>query len=188
MITLSPYQSTWPSEFRDLGARLRHHLGPLALRIDHIGSTSVPGLAAKDILDIQVTVEALLPAVEEAVLAAGYDRSRHLTDHVPPAANPDPAQWQKWMFKGEGERPINLHVRMNGRANQRYALLFRDYLRASPLVSHAYGQVKASIINHHPEEDMVAYYDIKDPVCDIIMGGAETWAEATAWVLGESDC
>lgn len=188
MISLSPYQATWPSEFRDFGIRLRHHLGSLALRIDHIGSTSVPGLVAKDIVDIQVTVEDLRPAVEEAILASGYRRSRHLTDHVPPACNPDPAQWQKWMFTGEGERPVNLHVRIEGRANQRYALLFRDYLRANPLVSRAYGQVKASIIKHHPEDDMDAYYDIKDPVCDIIMGGAETWAAATTWVFGESDC
>ena len=188
MISLSPYQPTWRSDFRDFGTRLRQHLGSLALRIDHIGSTSVPGLAAKDIVDIQVTVEDLLPAVEEAILAAGYARSRHLTDHVPPACNPEPAQWQKWMFKGEGERPINLHVRIEGRANQRYALLFRDFLRANPLVSRAYGQVKASIIKYHPEDDMDAYYDIKDPVCDIIMGGAETWAAATAWALEESDC
>lgn len=188
MISLSPYQSTWPSEFRDSAIGLRHHLGSLAFRIDHIGSTSVPGLAAKDIVDIQVTVEALLPAVEAAIVAAGYDRSRHLSDHVPPDGDPDPAQWQKWLFKEGGERPINLHVRIKGRANQRYALLFRDYLRANPLVSRAYGQVKASIIKYHPEDDMNAYYDIKDPVCDIIMGGAETWAEATAWVIGESDC
>lgn len=188
MISLSPYQPAWPDQFRDAGTRLRRHLGSLALRIDHIGSTSVPGLAAKDIVDIQVTVEALIPAVEEAIQDAGYDRLRHLTDHVPPACNPEPAQWQKWIFKGKGERPINLHVRVEGRANQRYALLFRDYLRANPLVSRAYEQVKASIIKYHPEGDMEAYYDIKDPVCDVIMGGAEAWAAATAWAPGESDC
>lgn len=188
MISLSPYQSTWPSEFRDFGTSLRHHLGSLALRIDHIGSTSVPDLAAKDILDIQVTVGALIPAVEEAILAAGYSRLQYSTDHVPPACNPDPSQWQKWVFRRERERPINLHARIKGRANQRYALLFRDYLRANPLASQAYGQVKSNIIKYHPEEDMNAYYDIKDPVCDIIMGGAETWAAAAAWAPRESDC
>ena len=188
MISLSPYQSTWPSEFRGAGVRLRRNLGSLALRIDHIGSTSVPGLAAKDIIDIQVTVEALIPAVEEAILAAGYRRLRHLSDHAPPLSHPDPVQWEKWVFQGEGGRPVNLHVRVKGRANQRYALLFRDYLRSNPLVSRAYEQVKASIIKYHPEEDRNAYYDIKDPVCDIIMGGAETWAEASSWVFGESDC
>ena len=47
---------------------------------------------------------------------------------------------------------------------------------------------KSNIIQYHPEEDMDAYYDIKDPLCDIIMGGVEIWAAATAWTLGESDC
>ncbi|MEM9415991.1 MAG: GrpB family protein [Planctomycetota bacterium] len=189
MISLSPYQSTWPDEFQKFGIRLRHNLGTRAVRIDHIGSTSVPGLAAKDILDVQVTVEALSPAVEQAIVASGYRRVVHIScDHVPPACDPDPAQWEKWFFKGEGERPINLHVRIVGRANQRYALLFRDYLRNNTRASRAYEQVKSSIIRYHPEEKMDAYYDIKDPVCDIIMSGAETWAAATAWCLGESDC
>lgn len=188
MISLSPYQSRWPSEFEDLGTRLRRHLGALALRIDHIGSTSVPGLAAKDIIDIQVTVAELRPTVEEAIVAAGYCRLRYLSDHVPPAGNSDPGQWLKWVFHEEGGRRVNLHVRIEGRANQRYALLFRDYLVANPLVSQAYGQVKAGLIKHHPEDDMEAYYDIKDPVCDIIMGGAENWAEATEWTPGKSDC
>ena len=188
MLALSPYQSTWPSEFRDFANSLRHHLALLALPIDNIGSTSVTELAAKDIIDIQVTVEELSPEVEEAILAAGYRRLRHLSDHVPPVSNPDPAQWEKWVFQEESGRRVNLHVRIEGRANQRYALLFRDYLRANPLVSQAYEEVKAGIIKHHPEGDMDAYYDIKDPVCDIIMGGAEIWAEATTWTLGGSDC
>ena len=121
-------------------------------------------------------------------MAAGYVRARPLTDHVPPGGDADPTQWQKWVFQPRGGRRINLHVRIEGRANQRYALLFRDYLRANPLVARAYEQVKAGIIKYHPEEDMDAYYDIKDPVCDIIMGGAEVWAEASAWVVGGSDC
>jgi GrpB-like predicted nucleotidyltransferase (UPF0157 family) len=101
MISLSPYRAAWLSEFRDYGTVLRDHLGSLALRIDHIGSTSIPGLAAKDILDIQVTVETLLPEIEEAILTAGYVRLQYLADHVPPAYNPDPVQWQKWVFKSE---------------------------------------------------------------------------------------
>lgn len=188
MISLSPYQATWVTEFRGFGVRLREELGSLAVRIDHIGSTSVPGLAAKDIIDIQVTVEALIPAVEDAIVAAGYSRSQHLSDHVPPLGDSDPKQWQKWMFKGVSGRPVNLHVRMDGRANQRYALLFRDYLRANPLVSSAYGEAKAGIIKYHHEDEMDAYYDIKDPVCDLIMGGAEVWAAATGWSFDESDC
>ena len=56
MITIVSYQATWRAEFMMLGRHLRQNLDDLALRIDHIGSTAVPGLAAKDIIDIQITV------------------------------------------------------------------------------------------------------------------------------------
>ena len=56
MIEIVEYREQWPAEFRAIAGDLRRRLGPLALRIDHIGSTSVPGLAAKDRIDIQVTV------------------------------------------------------------------------------------------------------------------------------------
>ena len=55
-VVIIPYQAGWPAEFQNSAAHLRAILGGLALRIDHIGSTSVPGLAAKDIVDIQITV------------------------------------------------------------------------------------------------------------------------------------
>ena len=58
-IVIIPYQNRWRSEFREVARRLRQVLGDLASRIDHIGSTSVPGLGAKDIIDIQITVEDL---------------------------------------------------------------------------------------------------------------------------------
>ena len=67
MIIIIPYQPAWPEEFRTLGGVLRQALGDLALRIDHIGSTSVPGLAAKVIIDIQITVQSLGPAVAQAL-------------------------------------------------------------------------------------------------------------------------
>ena len=57
MITIVPYDASWPEAFDAVARPLRTVLGALALRIDHIGSTSVPGLAAKDIIDVQVTVE-----------------------------------------------------------------------------------------------------------------------------------
>ena len=59
MLEIVPYKRSWPSEFRKLASLLRQGLGDLALRIDHIGSTAVPGLAAKDVIDIQITVAAL---------------------------------------------------------------------------------------------------------------------------------
>ena len=54
-------------------------------------------------------------------------------------------------------------------------------------MAEAYAQVKSAIAKYHPD-DMDAYYDVKDPVCDIIMGGAEDWAASTHWEAGPTDC
>jgi GrpB-like predicted nucleotidyltransferase (UPF0157 family) len=188
VITIVPYRREWSEQFVSLGRELRNALRDLALRIDHIGSTAVPGLAAKDVLDIQVTARALTAEVDEAVNGAGYERLTHITrDHVPPGEAEDPEQWSKWFYNQRGDgRRVNLHVRVAGRANQRYAVLFRDYLRANPAMADAYGQVKLALAAHHAD-DVEAYYAIKDPVCDVIMGGAENWAATTGWVPGPSD-
>ena len=85
-----------------------------------------------------------------------------------------------------GQRPTHLHVRAQGRANQRYALLFRDYLRAYPVAAGAYGEIKRALARYHPE-NWDAYYDIKDPVCDVIWSAAEEWTKMTGWEPGPSD-
>ncbi len=189
MITIVPYRPEWPAEFALLGSSLRQALGELALRIDHIGSTSVPGLAAKDIIDVQITVEALDPGAEEQLKRAGYERLEGIwMDHLPPGAPEAEQEWLKWMFQpAEGGRSANIHMRVQGRLNQRYPLLFRDYLRAHAPVAEAYARVKHALAAYHPD-DKQAYYDVKDPVCDIIMGGAEEWAMATHWHPGPTDC
>jgi len=188
MIAIHPYQREWPEQFVSLGRELRKALRDLAVRIDHIGSTAVPGLAAKDVLDIQVTARALTTEVDDAVNRAGYERVTHITgDHVPPGGAQDPEQWSKWFYNQRGDgRRVNLHVRLAGRANQRYAVLFRDYLRANPATAVAYGQVKLALAIYHVA-DVEAYYAIKDLVCDVIMGGAEDWAATMGWVFGPSD-
>jgi len=61
MIVVVDYDPAWPVRFRQLGERLRMALGDVALRIDHVGSTSVPGLAAKPVIDVQVSVTDLEP-------------------------------------------------------------------------------------------------------------------------------
>src|SRR4051812_43542574 len=72
-IAIVPYDPTWPADFRRVAAPLRAALGDLALRIDHIGSPAVPGLAAKDIIDVQITIADLDPDPVAAALAPlGY--------------------------------------------------------------------------------------------------------------------
>lgn len=186
MVTIVPYQSTWADEFQRLGGVLRGSLGDLALRIDHIGSTSIPGLAAKDRIDIQVTVEDLDPAIEGALSQIGYQRIEHLTDHPPIGIESHARDWIKWVFKPPaGQRPTNLHVRITGRANQRYALLFRDYLRAHLTAAQAYAELKRRLAQNLADPD--TYPDVKDPAVDLIYFAAEDWAAATLWQPGPSD-
>lgn len=179
----------WAEEFSALATVLRDALGHLALRIDHIGSTSVPGLPAKDIIDIQVTVADLdAEPITTALASVGYTRRMDIVqDHIPPGSADDEARWQKLYFRApEKQRPTHLHVRTWGNPNQRYPLLFRDYLRSDDAAAAAYAQIKIALARLHGD-DVVAYYDIKDPACDLIMQAAERWATATGWHLDRRD-
>ena len=169
---------TWPAQFGVLGDELAAVLGERALRIDHIGSTSVPGLAAKDVIDVQITTSDLAPVVD-ALRSAGFEHKPGLTDLL--IGCDDPAEMVKEVFvERPGERRANIHVRLEGRRNQRYALLFRDHLRADAVVRDAYGALKRHLAELYPD-DIEGYYAVKDPVMDIIYRGAESWAEATGW-------
>jgi GrpB-like predicted nucleotidyltransferase (UPF0157 family) len=183
-IAIIPYADCWPEEFRQIAVRLRGALGDLAVRIDHIGSTSVPGLAAKDVIDVQVSVVALKLAepIVRKLRGLGYIWVEQIAgDHVPAGMNSSPEEWGKLFFKGPTDlRPVNLHVRVMGSCNQRYALLFRDYLRSHPKAAEGYATVKQQLARYHGD-DVDAYYDVKDPVCDIIMAGAEDLAVRIGW-------
>ncbi len=189
MITIVPYNSAWPQEFATLARQLRAALGPDALRIDHIGSTSVPGLDAKDIIDIQVAIRALEPFAEhEAALAtAGFElRPDIWNDHMPPGVSGPEEDWQKCMVQpAAGKRRANIHVRVLGRANQRYALLFRDFLRTHPRSAAAYAELKRRLALHLGE--IRDYAEVKDPACDLIIEAAEAWAAHTSWSPSASD-
>ena len=183
---------TWVAEFREIAGALRAALGRLALRIDHIGSTSVPGLAAKDVIDVQVTVatldlDALAPGFERAGFLPAPDNPRR--DHRPPDATGPDDDWTKLYFRPApgvfGARRINLHVRAAGSANQRYALLFRDYLRTHPPAAQAYAELKRRLAGLGL--DTAVYADVKDPACDLIMQAAEPWACHANWRPGPSD-
>jgi GrpB-like predicted nucleotidyltransferase (UPF0157 family) len=182
-----PYQRSWPVEFNRIGAQLRSGLGHLALRIDHIGSTSVPGLAAKDVIDVQVSVAALNEELIQAMRQLGYIRSEAINyDHKPASSASEDREWQKWYFKQpSGQRPVHIHVRVEGRLNQRYPLLFRDYLRTHPTTVAVYEEVKRRLAENLP--DRVIYTDVKDPAVDLIYLAAEEWAAATHWEPGNSD-
>jgi GrpB-like predicted nucleotidyltransferase (UPF0157 family) len=189
-VEIVEYHPDWPAEFERIAKTLRGALGHGAQRIDHIGSTSVPGLAAKDRIDVQIAVASLdEPArIIAAISRVGYAHRPGITrDHVPPGAIDDASQWTKLFFREPpGQRATNIHIRILGRANYRYALLFRDYLRTHREAALAYADAKRRLAQQFPE-DSATYADVKDPVCDIIMVAAEEWAIATNWKLSLVD-
>jgi GrpB-like predicted nucleotidyltransferase (UPF0157 family) len=182
MIVINHYNPAWPTEFEAIRSSLLDILGPVALRIDHIGSTSVPGLGAKDVIDIQITVEALTPEVRQRLIDAGYAYWDTIThDHVPLGADDDPKLWTKFLFnQPDGRRRANVHVRKEGNPNQRYPLLFRDYLRAHPNSARTIELIKREIVKRHAD-DLEAYYAIKDPMYDLIWEAALDWSRQTKW-------
>lgn len=186
-VEIVPYRDGWPQEFREIAAVLRSALGGLAVRIDHIGSTSVPELAAKDIIDVQVSVAALSTDLEQAFAAIGYVRHEgQWCDHVPPGCPNDPEQWEKWLMRAPATvRSTNTHVRICGRMNQQYALLFRDFLRENPDTAEAYARLKRGLAEIAP--DSATYADVKDPAVDLIWLAAKSWADATNWSPNASD-
>jgi GrpB-like predicted nucleotidyltransferase (UPF0157 family) len=181
-IIIDAYNPAWPQEFETIRSSLLEILGALALRIDHIGSTSVPNLGAKDIIDVQITVQALTPEVRQRLIEAGYGyREVNAYDHVPLGEDDDPELWAKFFFnQPAGQRRANIHVRIAGNPNQRYPLLFRDYLRAHPNSARTVELIKGQLAKYHAD-DVEAYYDIKDPVYDLIWDAAQDWASYTGW-------
>lgn len=182
MIVIQNYNPNWPDEFESIRAHISHVLEDLALRIDHIGSTSVPGLGAKDVIDIQITVHELSEKIKKKLINAGYIHLKHITsDHVPLGEDEDPKLWEKFIFsQPEGQRRANIHVRVHGNPNQKYPLLFRDYLRAHPKSARSIELIKREIAKRHAD-NVEAYYDIKDPVYDLIWDAALDWADYTGW-------
>jgi GrpB-like predicted nucleotidyltransferase (UPF0157 family) len=195
MIEIMPYQDRWPQEFLAIGSAIGDTLGNNALRVDHIGSTSVPGLDSKDVIDVQLTVASFenFDRIRQPLEEIGYlyreaVRSDHRPfDHILAGTFAYDSDWEKRYFSSApGARRIHLHVRAAGRPNQRYALLFRDFLRHAPQTAACYAATKRALAQYHADNS-TAYVTIKDPVCDLIMVQAEAWAAQTDWQPSPSD-
>ncbi|NYF99617.1 dephospho-CoA kinase [Janibacter cremeus] len=160
-------------------ARLRHRLGDLAITVDHIGSTSVP-MYAKPIIDLQVGVESLKVADSTEFMAAmadgGWPRREDITRDSPKDGQP----WPKRYHRGcDPAVPIHLHVREIGSPGWRWALLFRDWLRAEPDVRADYRAEKERLAALGlPRGE---YAEAKEPWFDAVHPRVGTWARATGW-------
>ncbi|WP_425618728.1 GrpB family protein [Anatilimnocola sp. NA78] len=187
MIEIVDYRPEWPAEFQIIATKVRCMIGDLAVLLDHIGSTAVPGLAAKDVIDVQITAAEFSEELRQGLITLGYAHAVQITtDHRPPGDTSPDAHWQKWFFRAPaGQRRTNTHVRLAGVANQRYPLLFRDYLRAHPATAAAYGELKRRLAKEL--RDTETYPDVKDPAVDLIYLAAKDWARDTNWQQSPSD-
>jgi dephospho-CoA kinase len=173
---LVPYNPQWPDDAQRIIRRIQTACGAKALRVDHIGSTAVEGMDAKDVIDLQITVASLEVAddIAEALIHVGYPRKEHITSDTP--HTDDRSVWRKRFHCGaDPGQPANIHVRVDGWPNQQYALMFTDWLRANPGVRDEYASAKRRALTS-PD-----YADAKEPWFLDTYHRAWKWAETTGW-------
>ena len=178
MITIEEHNPEWPRMFRHLASRIRSALGPVALRIDHIGSTSIPGLAAKPIIDIQISVADFDPMEPylRPLEALGFqyrDKNPELT--------------KRYFKEPDGmEERTHIHVRRAGTFSEQFPLLFRDYMRCHAAAPSEYATLKLQLAEQY-RDDRHGYTEAKDAFIWDIMRSAGKWAQDTGWQPGPSD-
>jgi dephospho-CoA kinase len=183
---LVPYREEWAQQAARIMARLMRVAPGRFLAVDHIGSTSVPGLAAKDVIDLQIAVTSLDDADSAAPLLAeaGFPLVPGAGSDTPKPAEPDPGLWQKrFHANADPGRPVNLHVRVAGSPGWRYALMFRDWLRDEPAARRFYAEHKEDLVGRFAGSGSTrAYAEAKEPwFTDVAWPGMCAWAERTRW-------
>ena len=176
-IHVTAYDPQWPIRFRRQAGAIRTALGDVALRIDHIGSTAVPGLAAKPIIDVQISVAAFAPldAFGEPLERLGY------------VFRADNQELTKRYFREPpGSRRTHVHVRRAGSFSEQLALLFRDFMRTHPDWAQRYAELKYRLAERHAA-DRERYTEGKRPFTWESVAAADEWAQRTGWLPGRSD-
>lgn len=165
-IEIVPYNEKWPHLYAGWRERLAQGLGATARRIEHVGSTAVPGLSAKPIIDIQVSVDDVedearyVPPIE----ALGIQLRNRDLEH-------------RFFRPFSGlPRGVQVHICGTGSEWERRHLLFRDYLRADRAAREAYTAAKVSAAERW-RDDRVAYTEAKDGQIRELMAAAEVWAQ-----------
>jgi GrpB-like predicted nucleotidyltransferase (UPF0157 family) len=177
VVNIEPYDPNWRNVFRDLGTKLRQAMGDVAIRIDHIGSTSIAGLAAKPIIDIQISVGSFNPmepyrAPLEGLGFVFRDKNPELT--------------KRYFRECPGERETHIHVRRAGSFSEQFPLLFRDYMRTHPRDAEKYAVLKLRLAEQY-RDDRLGYTNAKSDFIWRVIARADQWAQDTGWEPAPSD-
>lgn len=172
-VKVVPYQPAWPAEYEAEAEKIKQILGGELIEIHHIGSTSVPGLKAKPILDILPVVRDIdrIDAYNSAFEAIGYEAMGELG-----------LPGRRYFRKGGDHRTHQVHIFAESSAHeiQRH-LALRNYLRAHPGDAYAYGELKQSLAVRFPK-DIEGYCNGKDAFVKELEQKALKWEQGGCFV------
>jgi GrpB-like predicted nucleotidyltransferase (UPF0157 family) len=176
-IIVVAYDPNWSKKFCDIALPIRQAMDDIALRIDHIGSTAIPNIAAKPVIDIQISVADFEPfnLIREPLETLGYVWREN---------NPD--KTKRYFREADGGQSLHIHVRKLGSWSEQYSLLFRDFLRANPKDRDKYGNLKLELAKKF-RDDRAGYIKAKDPLIWKITKRAHFWSWESGWEAGNSD-
>lgn len=156
-IVVQPYDESWPADFEKIKAELLAALGGVAVAIEHVGSTSVKGLAAKPIIDLDVVVkDAEVPKAIEQLAKIGYIHEGNLGIEGREAFHYDGKEHLK---------PHHLYVCPESSPELKRHIAFRDYLRSHPEAVQEYSAIKIEAAKLFPD-DIDSYIAHKSPVIE----------------------
>lgn len=180
---LVDHRPEWAADALRVATRISAAAG--GRRVDHIGSTAVPGMPAKDVLDLQLTVDSLDQADElaPALTAAGFPRPAGHWQDLPRPAGDDPVRWLKrFHANADPGQQVNLHLRTPDRPNWRWSLLFRDWLIADRTAFAEYRDLKQAVAARYADDPTaLRYAEAKEPWFGYAHDRASAWAADTGW-------
>jgi GrpB-like predicted nucleotidyltransferase (UPF0157 family) len=174
---IAKHDPEWKNLFNEIALKLRNAMGDTVIRIDHVGSTSVVGLDAKPIIDIQLSVIDLETIVnnKSRIESLGFVFREENTDKT-----------KKYFREIPGNRRTHIHVRQAGSFSEQLTLLFRDYLRAHPADCLRYAQEKHRLFEIFKNERS-KYVGGKEPIVWDIIQKAHVWSQEVGWKPSVSD-
>jgi GrpB-like predicted nucleotidyltransferase (UPF0157 family) len=179
-VDLVSSRDDWQIEFVSLASALRRlNLADFGV-IEHVGSTSVPGLYAKDVIDVQIRITRLEPERSIAKFAEIGFRHRPEPWNNLEATRTGPVA--KLVFAPPiGTRRCNVHVRIDETKGANDTLLFRDFLNGDPQARDAWSRFKRSLVDNDGEIDLSTYGQLKQPAWAELMQSADVWAGQNNW-------